>query len=78
MADIEHFREAVLGIKTQQEFADLVGVTQATVCRWENGETLISPLNAIKIESATGGKITKSDLRPDLWPSPSQEDGRAA
>ena len=35
------------------------------------GATPAGPKLAIAIESATNGKITRSELRPDLWPHPS-------
>jgi len=33
----KHIRECVFGIRTQSEFADLLGYEQATVSRFENG-----------------------------------------
>lgn len=37
MGTIEHIRKAIFGV-TQAEFGSVVGVTQATVSRWEGGE----------------------------------------
>lgn len=52
---------------SQRELAELVGVTQGRVSQWLGGET-IPPERCIAIQSATKGRVTKSDLRPDLWP----------
>jgi DNA-binding transcriptional regulator YdaS (Cro superfamily) len=46
--------------------ADLLGVTRGTVTRWGQGR--LPPERAIEIEKATDGSISRSDLRPDLWP----------
>lgn len=32
-----------------------------------SGATAISPARAVAIEVATGGKVTRKDLRPDDW-----------
>lgn len=34
---ITHIRTKVLNCSTQQAFADLLGIPQSTVSRWENG-----------------------------------------
>jgi DNA-binding transcriptional regulator YdaS (Cro superfamily) len=51
---------------TQTALARLSGVNKATVCRWARGR--VSAERAIAIEEATAGAISRSDLRPDLWP----------
>ncbi len=38
----------------------------------------VSPDLAMGIERATGGKIPRSRLRPDLWPQPLPKEGEAA
>lgn len=52
---------------TQQEFAIAVKVTQSMVSQWLTGRRPISGIKAIAIEKATGGKVKKADLRPDLF-----------
>lgn len=37
MNPIRHIRKTILDL-SQDEFSDLVGVSQGTVSRWENGE----------------------------------------
>lgn len=51
---------------TQQEFADQVGVTQGRVSQWLKGEKIPAE-RCIQIEAATGGKVTRYDLRPDVF-----------
>lgn len=52
---------------TQQQFADLLGVTQGLVSQWARGALRVSADMAKQIEEATSGGLTRSDLRPDLW-----------
>lgn len=42
--------------------------TQSLVAHWEVGRVKITPARAQQIRDATGGDITRSDLRPDIWP----------
>lgn len=57
---------------TLEGFGRLVGVKKSTVSKWENGHGP-SPVGAKKVEEATGGELTKEQLRPDIWPaSPEQ------
>lgn len=68
--NIQAFRE--LKDLTQADFAaflTLAGVkaTQSLVSQWELGTITIPAERVIEIERATGGQITRSALRPDLW-----------
>lgn len=56
-----------LKTRTQQEFADTLGVSRQMVSHWVKGTNRITAERAIQIEAATEGKILASDLRPDLW-----------
>lgn len=53
------------GLK-QHEFALKIGVTQARVSHWINGARVPSE-RCIAIETATGGAVTRYDLRPDVF-----------
>ena len=48
---------------TQQQFADLVGVSRATVSYWVRGLKQPRPVHARKIRAATRGKVTPEDLQ---------------
>lgn len=52
---------------TQAEFARRIGVTQGLVNQWLSGKTRITAERAVQIESATGGHVTRQDLRPDIF-----------
>ena len=39
---------------TQKEFADMLGVSQAMVSQWENGEENFTAVTLVKISSALG------------------------
>lgn len=60
--------------QSQREFARLVDVSDATVCRWLAGQNLPTPRRAMQIEAAHG--IPRHVLRPDLWdaPTPAAQD----
>lgn len=46
-------------------FAELVGVTRATVYNWTSGNWQISPENAAAVAERL--ELDRADLRPDLW-----------
>lgn len=52
---------------SQQEFADLIGVSQGMVYQWVRGKTPVSPPKAVRIERMTEGLVTRKDLHPDDW-----------
>lgn len=53
---------------TQSEFARSIGVTQGMVWQWLNGRRRVSAEQVLTIEKATDGKVSRHDLRPDLYP----------
>jgi len=53
---------------SQSELAAALGVTQGTVSHWLNGRARIPAERVLAIETATGGKVTRHELRPDLYP----------
>jgi DNA-binding transcriptional regulator YdaS (Cro superfamily) len=55
---------------SQSEFARQVGVTQGAVWQWLEGKQRISAEKALLIEGATGGVVSRQELRADLWPRP--------
>lgn len=56
---------------TQVEFAKRVGVSPGAVWQWINGYKIAAE-NVLPVEKATDGKVTRHDLRPDLYPRDGQ------
>lgn len=57
---------------SQAAFGDRVGVSQGRVSQWLAGETIPAE-KAKAIEEATSGRVTRHELRPDLWDAPKQK-----
>jgi DNA-binding transcriptional regulator YdaS (Cro superfamily) len=57
-------------IKTHPKapFARAVGVSTQALYSWAAGKYAPSPAMALRIEAATCGEVSRSDLYPDLWP----------
>jgi TorA maturation chaperone TorD/DNA-binding transcriptional regulator YdaS (Cro superfamily) len=61
----------------QAKLARMLGVTQPNVWHWLHKSERVPGEYVLKIEEATGGRISRHDLRPDLYPK-SMTDHRAA
>jgi len=71
MSDIPSIIAAAVGEGSQGEFARLVGCGQQTISDFIRGTRRPSASMALKIEKATKGKITRHDLRADIFgPAP--------
>lgn len=51
----------------QAALASLIGVKQQHVWNWLNRGNAVPIEHCAAIEQATGGKVTRRDLRPDDW-----------
>ena len=51
---------------TQAELARRIGVKPMTVSQWKVRG--VPPNRVLPIEKATGGQVTRHDLRPDIYP----------
>lgn len=70
---IAALRRAKEILGTEVAVAKIVGVDQPTVNYALRKRKAVPAEWCLKLEEATGGKITRHDLRPDLYP----EDERA-
>ena len=53
----------------QAKLARILGVTQPNVWHWLHKSERVPGEYVLKIEAATGGKVSRHDLRPDLYPA---------
>ncbi len=49
------------------QLASAIGVTQSAVSNWRARGGLVPVEHCTAIEQATGGAVTRRDLRPDDW-----------
>ena len=64
---MESIKEAIEYFGSGKKLAESVGVTDEAVSRWLNGNAKPSYTNAKKIETVTNGKVSRHDLRPDIF-----------
>lgn len=55
------YKYLILKNISQSEFADKIGVSQPTLSRYYNGDTLPSVVIGARIEKATGGEVSCGD-----------------
>lgn len=53
-------------VGSQKALADAVGLTEQAISKWKRGR--VPAERVLAVESATGGKVSRHDLRPDLYP----------
>ena len=51
----------------QAELARAIGVRDSVICDWKKGRFPIPEKRCYAIEKATGGAVTRKDLRPHDW-----------
>lgn len=69
MAKRTPIQKAVATFDDPKLFAAAVGVSPAFVWQWVNGKRPVPAQHCIPIEKATGGAVTRYDLRPDVFGS---------
>jgi len=71
--DMDHETDNVLARRmadlaiSQATMAKLIGKSAAIVSQWVTGNKRISAESAYAIERATEGRITRMELRPDIF-----------
>lgn len=53
---------------TQTEFAERCDVSQGMVWQWLNKKRRVAAERVLTVEAATGGKVSRHEIRPDLYP----------
>ena len=59
--------EAIAAAKGLQPLADACGVKYQAIQKWRR-QGKVPAERVLAVEAATGGKITRSQLRPDIYP----------
>lgn len=59
--------EYVKGRGSQRDLADKLGITPVLISQWANVLRPVPPERCVEIERATGGEVSRKDLRPDDW-----------
>ncbi len=54
-------------VGSQRALAEAIGVTPGAVSQWAIGLHAVPVERAVQIERATGGTVTRRELRPDDW-----------
>ena len=65
MTLVEYFKTDVRGAKS--EMAEYLGITPTWMALLISGRRKASPVLSVKIEEATGGLVTRRELRPDIF-----------
>ena len=63
-------QKAVRLFGSRAALARALNVSSEAVRKWETGR--IPAERCLDVERATDGQVTRSELRPDLWPAISQ------
>lgn len=65
-------------VGSQQALAKAIDVSAALIHQWRSGIRPVPVQHCYAIEVATGGTVTRRDLRPDdwerIWPELAQQD----
>lgn len=65
--ELEALKRAVDLVGGQSALAKKLGCKQQNVWHWLHKSKKAAPLYAPAIEKATGGAVTKEELRPDIF-----------
>lgn len=69
---IEALDRAIAIFETQEAFAAALKIKSPSVSEWRK-RGVVPHERCAGIERVTGGRVTRSDLRPDLWPKTGEE-----
>lgn len=75
---IDALQKAIEVAGTQAKLASLIGKRQGHIGNWLNRDKKVPAEACLPIERATGGKVTRYDLRPDIFGAPRRKRRSAA
>ncbi len=61
----EKVREAADILGSAMKLAREIGVGEVAVYKWIHAKSIPDPINCLKIQKATKGKVKAKDIRPD-------------
>lgn len=68
---MDAIKRSIEAVGGQVDLARRLGITAAAVNQWVKGRRPVPPERCRAIEAATGGVVTRYDLRPDVFgPAP--------
>ena len=70
--------KAVELVGSQAELARRIGKKQAHIWNWLNRDGRIPADMVLAVERATDGKVSRHELRPDIYPPEPEPEARAA
>jgi DNA-binding transcriptional regulator YdaS (Cro superfamily) len=68
MSETAALERAVAIVGSQSALARKLGLKQAHIWNWLNKTKRVPGEAVLGIEAATDGKVTRTELRPDLYP----------
>ena len=63
-SNIEALKKAIEEAGGMQELAKKIGVSYQTILNWKSERSSISPVNCVRIEEATHGKVSRKEILP--------------
>lgn len=74
----DHIESAIKLRGSQAKLADAMGCSQQQISYLLKADSITAEM-AIKVDAATGGAVSRHDLRPDIFDAPAdQSEGAAA
>ncbi len=66
MHDVQAIKKAADICGSLSKLAIAIGANYTSVFKWAHGKTVPTPLNCMRIEKATRGKVKKEEIRPNF------------
>jgi len=70
--------EAVRAVGGQVALAKQLGVNPSLISQWVTGRLQVAARHCLAIEAATGGRVTRYALRPDVFGPPANDEDESA
>jgi DNA-binding transcriptional regulator YdaS (Cro superfamily) len=74
----KHIGNAIERLGSQAKLASKAGCSQQLISQLLKGEIGVTAEMAMKIDKATGGAVSKHDLRPDIFGAPKRREREGA